>query len=96
MSGETCYTRSGIFLLEPLSGFPDGLLFDESLNSPSERGKICVVNMMRRGQIIKSCQRIGQAVQVDEVTPPSVAFGRFSPRSSSQIKVSDPPAPHKP
>ena len=42
--------KLGHFLLEPVSGFPDGLLFAKILNSPGERGKICVVNMRRRGQ----------------------------------------------
>ena len=36
--------KLGRFLLEPVRGFPDGLLFAKSLNSPGERGKICVVN----------------------------------------------------
>ena len=35
--------------------------------------------MTRRGQIIKSGQLIGQAVQVDEVTPPSVAVWIVQP-----------------
>ena len=64
--------KLGHFLLDPLSGFPDGLLFAKSLNSPGERGKICVVN-------IQSGQLIGQAVQVDEVTPPSVAVRQVQP-----------------
>ena len=64
--------KLGHFLLDPLSGFPDGLLFAKSLNSPGERGKICVVN-------IKSGQLIGQAVQVDEVTPPSVTVRQVQP-----------------
>ena len=71
--------KLGHFLLEPLSGFPDGLLFAKSLNSPGERGKICVVNMTRRGQIIKSGQLIGQAVKVDEVTPRSVTVRQVQP-----------------
>ena len=48
--------KLGHFLLEPVSGIPDRLLFARSLNSPGERGKICVVNMTRRGHIIKSGQ----------------------------------------
>ena len=44
--------KLGHFLLEPVSGFPHGLLFATSLNSPAEQGMICVVNMTRRGQII--------------------------------------------
>ena len=71
--------KLGHFLLEPLSGFPDGLLFAKSLNSPGERGKICVINMTRRGQIIKSGQLIGQAVKVDEVTPRSVTVRQVQP-----------------
>ena len=55
-----------------MNGFPDWLLFAKSLNSPGERGKICVVN-------IKSGQLIGQAVQVDEVTPPSVTVRQVQP-----------------
>ena len=60
-------------------GFPEWLLFAKSLNSPGERGKICVVNMTRRGQIIKSGQLIGQAVKVDEVTPRSVTVRHVQP-----------------
>ena len=71
--------KLGHFMLEPVSGFPDGILFAISLNSSGERGKICVVNMTRRGQIIKSNQLIGQAVQFDEVTLPSVAFRMVQP-----------------
>ena len=69
--------KFGHFLLEPLSAFPDGFLFAKSLNSSGERGKICVINMTRCGQIIKSGQLIGQAVQV--VTPPSVTDRQVQP-----------------
>ena len=69
--------KLGHFLLEPLSRFPDGLLFAKSLNSPGERGKVCVINMTRCGQIIKSGQLIGQAVQV--VTPPSATDRQVQP-----------------
>ena len=34
------YAKLGHFWLEPVSGFPDGLLFAKRLNSPGERGKI--------------------------------------------------------
>ena len=39
--------KLGHFMLEPMSGFPDGILFAISLNSSGERGKICVVNVGR-------------------------------------------------
>ena len=70
--------KLGHFLLEPMNGFPDWLLFAKSLNSPCEPGKICVVNMTRHGQIIKYDHLIGQAVQVDEV-PPYVAVRKVQP-----------------
>ena len=76
--------KLGHFLLEPLSGFSDGLLFAKSLNSPGERGKMCVVNMTRRGQIIKSGQLIGPAVKVDEVTPPSDTVGQVQPSAGGE------------
>ena len=53
-----------VLFLEPVSGFPGGLLCAKSLQSPGERGKVCVVNMTLGWQIIKSGQLIGQAVQV--------------------------------
>lgn len=53
--------------LEPVSGFPDKLQLAKTLNSSGDRDRVRVVNMTRRGQIIK----FGQAVQVKNISPPS-------------------------
>ena len=76
--------KLGHFLLEPGASFRMDFLFGQSFNSSGKRGKFCVVNMTRRGQIIKSGQLIGQAVQVDEVTPPSVAVRQVQPSAGGE------------
>lgn len=62
------------FILEPSTDIPPGVAIAKSFNAPGRRGKLCVMNLTPKGQVLKAGQHLAFAVPAVEVSAPNTTI----------------------